>query len=120
MGTRVDARRGQLVSWGILYYAFMVMAAPVQAATRWSKSFLNLGVSLGLLMWGGTGGDREGGGAVDAGAGLVEDGKGGRGIRGGVGCVDRWRSRTPVCNFRAAKSIFGAAVLRGSGGVNGR
>ncbi|MFZ5495819.1 MAG: MFS transporter [Verrucomicrobiota bacterium] len=43
---------GQIVSWGILYYAFTVVVGPMQAATGWSRPFLNAGLSLGLLTWG--------------------------------------------------------------------
>lgn len=43
---------GQLLSWGILYYAFTVVVGPMQAATGWSRSFLNAGLALGLLTWG--------------------------------------------------------------------
>lgn len=43
---------GQIFSWGILYYAFTVVVGPMQAATGWERTFLNLGLSLGLLAWG--------------------------------------------------------------------
>lgn len=43
---------GQIVTWGILYYAFTVVVGPMQAATGWSRTFLNSGLSLGLLVWG--------------------------------------------------------------------
>lgn len=43
---------GQIVAWGILYYAFTVVVGPMQAGTGWSRTFLNTGLSLGLLMWG--------------------------------------------------------------------
>lgn len=43
---------GQIVSWGILYYTFTVVAGPMHASTGWSRTFLNLGLSLGLLAWG--------------------------------------------------------------------
>lgn len=43
---------GQLFSWGILYYAFTVVVGPMAAGTGWSRSFLNLGLTLGLLAWG--------------------------------------------------------------------
>jgi MFS family permease len=43
---------GQIVAWGILYYAFTVVVGPMQAATGWSRTFLNTGLSLGLLAWG--------------------------------------------------------------------
>lgn len=43
---------GQIVAWGILYYAFTVVVGPMQAATGWSRTFLNGGLSLGLLTWG--------------------------------------------------------------------
>lgn len=43
---------GQLVAWGILYYAFTVVVGPMQLGTRWSRTFLNAGLSLGLLTWG--------------------------------------------------------------------
>lgn len=43
---------GQLVAWGILYYAFTVVVGPMQVDTGWSRNFLNGGLSLGLLVWG--------------------------------------------------------------------
>lgn len=43
---------GQIVAWGVLYYAFTVVVGPMQAGTGWSRTFLNGGLSLGLLMWG--------------------------------------------------------------------
>lgn len=43
---------GQIVAWGILYYAFTVIVGPMQVATGWSRTFLNGGLSLGLLAWG--------------------------------------------------------------------
>jgi MFS family permease len=43
---------GQIVAWGILYYAFTVVVGPMQAGTGWSRTFLNSGLSLGLLAWG--------------------------------------------------------------------
>lgn len=43
---------GQIVAWGILYYAFTVVVGPMQAGTGWSRAFLNAGLSLGLLTWG--------------------------------------------------------------------
>lgn len=43
---------GQIVSWGLLYYGFTVMAGPMHAGTGWSRTFLNVGLSLGLLTWG--------------------------------------------------------------------
>lgn len=43
---------GQIVAWGILYYAFTVVVGPMQAGTGWSRTFLNAGLSLGLLAWG--------------------------------------------------------------------
>jgi hypothetical protein len=43
---------GQIVAWGILYYAFSVVIGPMQAGTGWSKTFVNGGLSLGLLVWG--------------------------------------------------------------------
>ena len=43
---------GQIVSWGVLYYGFTVMAGPMHAGTGWSRTFLNVGLSLGLLAWG--------------------------------------------------------------------
>lgn len=43
---------GQLFAWGILYYAFTVVVGPMQASTGWSRTFLNSGLSLGLLAWG--------------------------------------------------------------------
>jgi MFS family permease len=43
---------GQIVAWGILYYAFTVVVGPMQAGTGWSRTFLNAGLSAGLLVWG--------------------------------------------------------------------
>lgn len=43
---------GQIVAWGILYYAFTVVVGPMQAGTGWSRTFLNAGLSAGLLAWG--------------------------------------------------------------------
>lgn len=43
---------GQIVSWGILYYAFTVMAEPLHQSTGWSRTFVNVGLSTGLLAWG--------------------------------------------------------------------
>lgn len=43
---------GQIAAWGILYYAFTVVVGPMQAGTGWSRTFLNGGLSLGLLVWG--------------------------------------------------------------------
>lgn len=43
---------GQIVAWGVLYYAFTVVVGPMQAGTGWSRAFLNGGLSLGLLVWG--------------------------------------------------------------------
>jgi MFS family permease len=43
---------GQIVAWGILYYAFSVVIGPLQVGTGWSKTFVNGGLSLGLLVWG--------------------------------------------------------------------
>lgn len=43
---------GQIVSWGVLYYAFTVVIGPMQTATGWSRPFLNTGLSLGFLVWG--------------------------------------------------------------------
>ncbi|YCM43349.1 MFS transporter [Verrucomicrobiaceae bacterium 227] len=43
---------GQLLVWGLLYYSFTVIIDPIQAETGWSRSFLNGGLSLGLLVWG--------------------------------------------------------------------
>lgn len=43
---------GQIFVWGILYYAFTVIAGPMQRDTGWDRSFINLGLSLGLLAWG--------------------------------------------------------------------
>lgn len=43
---------GQIFFWGILYYAFTVAVGPIHASTGWSRPFLNLGLSLGLLTWG--------------------------------------------------------------------
>ncbi|WP_411826940.1 MFS transporter [Luteolibacter sp. AS25] len=43
---------GQLLVWGVLYYAFTALAAPIHADTGWSRSLINGGLSVGLLTWG--------------------------------------------------------------------
>ena len=43
---------GQVIAWGVLYYAFTVVVGPLQAETGWAKPFVQGGVSLGLLTWG--------------------------------------------------------------------
>ncbi|MBX3742082.1 MAG: MFS transporter [Akkermansiaceae bacterium] len=43
---------GQLLSWGVLYYAFTALSAPIHADTGWSRALINGGLSLGLLTWG--------------------------------------------------------------------
>ncbi|MDF1815638.1 MAG: MFS transporter [Verrucomicrobiales bacterium] len=43
---------GQLLSWGVLYYAFTTLSAPIHSETGWSRSLINGGLSLGLLTWG--------------------------------------------------------------------
>lgn len=43
---------GQILAWGILYYAFTVVVGPMAAGTGWSRPFLNLGLTIGLLAWG--------------------------------------------------------------------
>lgn len=43
---------GQTISWGLLYYAFTVMAEPLHQSTGWSRTFVNVGLSAGLLAWG--------------------------------------------------------------------
>lgn len=43
---------GQTVAWGVLYYSFAVVVAPMEAATGWSRTLLNTGLSLGLLVSG--------------------------------------------------------------------
>jgi MFS family permease len=43
---------GQIVAWGILYYAFTVIVGPMHAGTGWSRTFLNAGLSVGLVVWG--------------------------------------------------------------------
>lgn len=43
---------GQMIAWGVLFYAFTVVVGPMQAGTGWSRTFLNGGLSLGLLVWG--------------------------------------------------------------------
>lgn len=40
---------GEIVSWGILYYAFGVMVTPMQAELGWSQAWLGAGFSLALL-----------------------------------------------------------------------
>src|SRR5436190_11690165 len=65
---------GQIVAWGILYYAFTVVVGPMQEATGWSRTFLNGGLSLGLLAWGGF--------ALPVGAWIQR--RGGRGLMAGA------------------------------------
>lgn len=43
---------GQIVAWGVLYYAFTVIVGSMQEATGWSRTFLNAGVTVGFLAWG--------------------------------------------------------------------
>eukprot|EP00903_Cladosiphon_okamuranus_P003500 g3498.t1 len=43
---------GQLLVWGVLYYAFTALSAPIHSDTGWSSSLINGGLSLGLLVWG--------------------------------------------------------------------
>jgi MFS family permease len=43
---------GQIVSWGILYYAFTVVAGPLHTESGWTHAMINAGLSLGLLIWG--------------------------------------------------------------------
>lgn len=43
---------GQIVAWGTLFYAFSILVDPMQRGTGWSRSFLNGGLALGLLVWG--------------------------------------------------------------------
>lgn len=40
------------MAWGIVYYAFSVVIGPMQEGTGWTKTFMNGGLSLGLLVWG--------------------------------------------------------------------
>lgn len=43
---------GQIVAWGIVYYSFSVVVGPIATETGWSRSLLNAGLSLGLLLSG--------------------------------------------------------------------
>jgi MFS family permease len=43
---------GQTISWGVLFYAFAVVIDPLQRQTGWSPTFIQGGVSIGLLTWG--------------------------------------------------------------------
>jgi MFS family permease len=43
---------GQICAWGTFYYAFTVVVGPMEQGTGWTRTFLNLGLSLGLLTWG--------------------------------------------------------------------
>ncbi|MDF1823706.1 MAG: MFS transporter [Verrucomicrobiales bacterium] len=43
---------GQLLSWGVIYYAFTALSGPMHTDTGWSRSLINGGLSLGLLSWG--------------------------------------------------------------------
>lgn len=40
------------VSWGVLYYGFGVLLAPMQAETGWSRAALTGAFSLALVVWG--------------------------------------------------------------------
>lgn len=51
-GLAVRLALGQVVSWGVLYYAFTVVAEPLHQSTGWSRTFINAGLSIGLLAWG--------------------------------------------------------------------
>jgi MFS family permease len=42
----------QLVSWGILFYGFAVLVVPMEAELGWSKTTLNAGLSVGLVVSG--------------------------------------------------------------------
>jgi predicted MFS family arabinose efflux permease len=62
----------QLVSWGVLYYAFSLFVVPMESELGWSRTTLNGALSLGLLAAGvlaypvGTWIDRHGGRSVMA------------------------------------------------------
>ncbi len=43
---------GQLVAWGVLYYAFPVVLVSMSADTGWSPGLLGAGISAGFLAWG--------------------------------------------------------------------
>ncbi|MFC7338919.1 MFS transporter [Haloferula chungangensis] len=43
---------GQILLWGILYYAFTALSAPIHEDTGWSRPLIHGGLSLGLLTWG--------------------------------------------------------------------
>jgi predicted MFS family arabinose efflux permease len=43
---------GQLVTWGIIYYAFSLFVVPMEEALGWSRTALNGALSLGLLVAG--------------------------------------------------------------------
>lgn len=42
----------ELVSWGVLYYAFPVLAPSISADTGWSPQLISVGFSLGLIVSG--------------------------------------------------------------------
>ena len=42
----------QLVSWGILFYSFAVLVVPMEDELGWSKTALNTGITLGLIVSG--------------------------------------------------------------------
>jgi oligopeptide/dipeptide ABC transporter ATP-binding protein len=42
----------QLVAWGVFYYAFALIAAPMEAELGWSKAEINGALSLGLAVMG--------------------------------------------------------------------
>ena len=96
---------GQIVAWGVLYYAFTVVVGPMQAGTGWSRTFLNSGLSLGLLAWGalalpvGAWIQRRGGRALMACASAV----------GGVGLVLMGLAPSPAA-YVAAWLMLGAAM----------
>jgi MFS family permease len=43
---------GQICAWGTFYYTFTVVVGPMEQGTGWTRTFLNLGLSIGLLTWG--------------------------------------------------------------------
>ena len=96
---------GQIVSWGILYYAFTVVVGPMQTATGWSRPFLNAGLSLGLLTWG----------ICAFPAGVWIQRRGGRGIMtltsfagGGALALMGFATQPPI--YLAAWLLLGAAM----------
>jgi predicted MFS family arabinose efflux permease len=86
----------QLVSWGVLYYAFSLFVVPMESELGWSRTTLNGALSLGLLAAGafaypvGTWIDRHGGRLIMAIGSLL-----------GVAMLLAWSQVTDIVAFHA-------------------